>query len=156
MEGNIFQGNTAQNGAGGLNLVGCQAILTNNLFSDNTIVGTGSGLQLLATTATLIHNTFAHNLGGAVSGLRLATHVDAGSSSANLVNNLFAGENVGVYAEANNVATLDGTLWGDGTWANASDWAGPGSVTNGAITLWGDPLFRDPNNLDYHLRGGRW
>ena len=154
LDGNVFQHNTARHGGGGLNLVNCRATLSNAVFSDNTVLGTGAGLQLLGTDASLYFNTFAHNQGGEISGLRVGTGLDQNASTARLVNTIFAGEAVGIYVEADTSATLEGTLYGDGAWANGADWAGPGRLTHGALTLWGDPAFKDPDNLNYHLQVG--
>jgi len=53
---------------------------------------------------------------------------------------------------ASGSASLEGTLWGDGAWANGSDWVG--TVVTGTVNLWGDPLFVAPGSGDYHLSAG--
>lgn len=40
-------------------------------------------------------------------------------------------------------ADLSGTLWGSGSWANATDWTGPSTITPGSINVWADPAFVD-------------
>ena len=42
------------------------------------------------------------------------------------------------------------TLWGDGAWANGSDWAGTGTIST-TNDLSGNPDFIDPDAGDYHI-----
>lgn len=68
-----------------------------------------------------------------------------------LTNTILVSHTVGIQL-ASGSASLEGTLWGDGAWANGSDWVG--AVVIGTVNLWGDPLFVDPGSGDYHISAG--
>ncbi len=55
---------------------------------------------------------------------------------------------------AGNTATLEGTLWGSGAWANIADWGGTGTVVTGSVNIRGDPAFVDADNGDCHIGPG--
>jgi predicted outer membrane repeat protein len=120
--------------------------LTNNLIADNS-AATASGVMVKGSRVALIHNTIARNLGGA------GVHVvnDYFSASAVLTNTILVSHTVGIQV-ASGSASLEGTLWGDGAWANGSDWVG--AVVTGTVNLWGDPLFVAPGSGDYHISAG--
>jgi len=117
--------------------------LANNLIADNS-APTGSGVAVQSSNLVLVHNTIVHNLGGA--GVYVAQDLP---TSVVLTNTIVASHSVGIQV-AGGSAAMEGTLWGDGVWANGSDWAGSGIVT-GTVNLWGDPRFVDPAGGDYHI-----
>ena len=53
--------------------------------------------------------------------------------------------------DINSKATLAGTLWGSGYWANPTDSNGLGTVDTGTVNIWGDPDFIDPDIGNYHI-----
>jgi hypothetical protein len=67
------------------------------------------------------------------------------------VNTLIARHRVGITANGSSQASMDGILWGTGTWANKNDTAGAGSFQPGKYIFWGDPGFVNPSLLDYHI-----
>jgi len=151
LTGNIFRLNSAQAGGSGAILIRCNAIVINNIFADNLVQETGGALLLDGTDAQLIHNTFARSLGPQTSGIYLATHWEPRFSNATIVNTILVSNTIGIFAESGNTASLDATLWGNGKWANGSDWAGSGDIVTGTINLWGDPAYVDPMSGDYHI-----
>jgi parallel beta-helix repeat protein/predicted outer membrane repeat protein len=152
LEQNRITGNHAGTG-GGLSF-GWPAVaipqtvstLTNNLIADNS-AATAGGVMVKGSRVALIHNTIARNLGGA------GVHVvnDYFSAAAVLTNTILVSHSVGIQV-ASGSASLQGTLWGDGAWANGSDWVG--TVVTGTVNLWGDPLFVAPGSGDYHITAG--
>jgi uncharacterized repeat protein (TIGR01451 family) len=129
------------------------ATLTNNIISDNS----GSGLYIKGSSPRLLHTTIARNSGGDGSGVYVTEDVGmfySFYSTVALTNTILVSHAVGVYVTADNTATLEGTLWGDGAWANGTDWSGEGNITTGTVNLWGDPAFLDPDDGDYHISFG--
>ncbi len=68
-----------------------------------------------------------------------------------MTNTILVGHKIGIGVALGSSATLEGTLWGSGTWANGTDWGGDGSVVTGDVDIWGDPAFVDPDGGDYHI-----
>jgi uncharacterized repeat protein (TIGR01451 family) len=68
-----------------------------------------------------------------------------------LTNTILVSHTAGITLTAGNTATLEGTLWGTGVWANDIDWGGEGAISTGTVNLWGDPAFVSPTNGDYHI-----
>lgn len=138
--GNRIIDNVAGNFAGGLALVpysfdsNNEAVLINNVIADNQAHRDCSGL--IIRHARMLHNTIARNRGG--SGV-------CAEGSVTLTNTILVSHTLGITGNAN----LEATLWGSGHWANETDWAG--SVSTGAVNIWGDPHFVDPDGGDYHL-----
>ena len=125
---------------------------TNTIVADNQADDEGPGLLGRGSSLRLAHTTIARNLGGDGSGV----HIDTGalSSTVALTNTILVSHSVGLYAAAGTTATLKGTLWGSGTWANLIDYDGPGTILPGTANIWGDPAFVDPVAGDYHIRSG--
>ncbi len=121
------------------------SIITSNTITEST---SGGGFALQGGNFTLEHLTLAGNQGGMGCGICLL------SGTAGITNTIIAGQQVGIYAEVGSQAYLDGTLWGSGEWANSQDWAGAGQVITGAVDLHSDPLFINPETLDYHIQPG--
>ena len=68
-----------------------------------------------------------------------------------LTNTILVSHSVGITVAAGSTATLEGTLWGSGEWANGTDWSGAGTFINGTVNIWDDPRFLDPAGGDYHI-----
>jgi hypothetical protein len=98
--------------------------------------------------AVLRHNTIVGNLGG--DGTGIYVEIDE-PSTVTMTNNIIVSQTVGVYVTEGNTATLEGTLWGAGEWANDKDWDGDGTVLTGTVNLWELPRFAAPQDGDYHL-----
>jgi parallel beta-helix repeat protein len=149
LEQNRITGNSAGTGGGlafswpAVLVPQTVSVLTNNLIADNS-AATGSGVMITSSHLVLIHNTIAHNLGSA--GVYLAQDLP---TSAVLTNTILVSHSVGIQVTGGS-ASLEGTLWGDGAWANGTDWLGSGILT-GTINLWGDPRFVDPAGGNYHI-----
>ena len=143
---------------GGAVVVGCMgsttAVLENNIIAGNqdtrTYCDTGSGgsavFQLLG-DSVLSHNTILDNPSPNCEGP--AIYLSSGTMS--LTNNTIVSHSLGITVSALATATLDGTLWGAGDWANGTDWAGDGTILTGTTNVWGDPGFIDPDAGDYHI-----
>jgi uncharacterized repeat protein (TIGR01451 family) len=144
---NVILFNTATGNGGGLALAD-EVMMINNVVADNRASGVGSGLAVYGSSSRLLHTTFAQNRGGDGSGV----FVDSGTVA--LTNTTMVSQPVGVYVASGATARLEGTLWGSGAWANATDWDGDGAVITGTVNIWGDPAFVDPNNGDYHIGAG--
>ncbi|NIA09845.1 MAG: hypothetical protein GWP10_08975, partial [Nitrospiraceae bacterium] len=71
-----------------------------------------------------------------------------------LTNTILVSHTVGITVAAGSTATLEGTLWGSGPWANGTDWGGDGAIITGTVNVWGDPAFVDPDAGDYHIGPG--
>jgi hypothetical protein len=126
--------------------------LTNNIIVDNQ-PGSSSGRGVYITSRSigvLQHNTIARNTGrGGGYGILLQS-----GQPITLVNTILVSHTVGISVTAGSTATLEGTLWGGGAWANRTDWAGNGMIITGVVNLWGEPGFVDPFAGDYHIGPG--
>jgi hypothetical protein len=129
--------------------------LSNNVIANNRSSQVGSGIYVLGSAPRIVHNTVVGNSGGDGTGI----HVRDGllfpdTSTVSLTNTIVVSHSLGVQVAAPNTVSLEATLWGDGAWANDTDWAGLGTVDPGTINVWGNPVFRGPNRLDYHILEG--
>jgi uncharacterized repeat protein (TIGR01451 family) len=149
LSGNTVTANTAGGKGGGMYLFWSNATLANNLVADNRANGQGSGLYVEASAPRLLHTTIARNGGGDGSGIYASDAFGIYSTIA-LTNTIVASNTVGVFADAGNAATLEGTLWGSGAWANENDWGGTGTIDH-SNDLGGDPAFLAPAVGDYHI-----
>jgi hypothetical protein len=144
---------------GGLFLGFSDATLTNVIIADNSANSEGNGLYVLASSTRLLHTTIARNGsaglaagdGGDGSGVYVIGSFYGDSSTVALTNTILVSHSVGITVAAGSTATLEATLWGTGTWANTTDWAGGGAITTGTVNLQGDPAFVDPSAGDYHI-----
>lgn len=143
LRGNTFMANQATVQGGGLYLGGSDATLINNLVADNRAAVAGDGLVIVDASPRLLHTTVAGHRG-------VGVHI-AGFSTVALTNTILVGHGVGITVTAGSQVSLEGTLWGSGSWANGQDWAGEGNIITGTVNLWRDPAFVDPANGDYHI-----
>ena len=149
--GNTIVSNTAPSG-GGLFFTLSDATLINNVVADNHATANGSGLYVGWSSPRLTHNTIARNTGGDGSGILVASF--ASGSAVTLTNTILVSHTVGITLLAGDTATLQGTLWGTGVWANGSDWGGDGTILTGTVNVFGDPKFVNPAVADYHIISG--
>jgi hypothetical protein len=142
--GNIIRANHSQDG-GGLFIYGSDARLINNVIADNGVEWNGGGVYVRDAAPQFWHTTVARNTGewGSGSGIYLE------GSTPTFINTILAGHTVGLEAAVGSTATLTGTLWGNGTWANTTD--SIGSVSMGTVNVHGDPAFASSATGDYHL-----
>lgn len=69
-----------------------------------------------------------------------------------LTNNIIVSHSVGISVTAGSTATIEGTLWGSGEWANDIDIVNVGgSISLGAVNLHAEPGFVDPESGNYHI-----
>jgi hypothetical protein len=139
---------------GGVALVQSDATLINLMVAGNQVANNpafyGSGVYVNSTVLNgsgprLIYNTIARNLDSKSTGVYVENGATVG-----MTNTILAGEATGVFAASGTHTTLYATLWGAGTWANAANTGGSGSIQDN-LSQPGDPGFVDPNNGDYHI-----
>lgn len=146
--GNLVIGNKAKEG-GGIKLWYSHSSLTNNVIADNRATISGSGLWIGGSKPSLLHTTLARNTGGDGSGV-LVTVAGTTHSNVFMTNTILVSHTVGISVTAGSTATLEGTLWGSGAWANGADWGGAGTI-NHTNDHSGDPAFVSPDAGDYHI-----
>ncbi len=148
LDGNIVVANTAADEGGGMYVGNSAAMLTNNVVADNQASVVGSGLYIRGSSAFLLHTTIARNSGGDGSGVYVSN--DGESSAVTMTNTILVDHTIGITVANGSTATLEATLWGDGDWANTTDWDGAGTVIL-SLNHWGDPAFVAPDTGDYHI-----
>lgn len=169
VEGNMIMGNSATEGAGGVFLWECaETILKANNIFENT-AGWGAGVQMGFGEYSLINNVIADNQGGGGSGIHTenttvymlhntlvrnhgadSTAIYVGEGTIALTNTIIVSNTLGIQVHPGGIATIESTLWGDGIWANGTDWTGDGTI-NHSNDYWGDPDFVDYLAGDYHI-----
>ncbi|MEA3342491.1 MAG: right-handed parallel beta-helix repeat-containing protein, partial [Chloroflexota bacterium] len=155
LAGNQIYANTAitYNGGGLAADFSTGIRLVNNLVVDNRALASDRtpGIHIVRSDARFLHNTLARNTGGSGVGLLLHSVVTDYATAA-LTNTILVSHAVGIEVGQNSTATLAGTLWGEGAWANGDDWGGPGAIIS-STNVTGDPAFVDPDGGDYHITG---
>lgn len=173
IEGNTFTGSRASNDDGALAVFSSDLLFARNLVSgtqcgrtvglylsnvspftvtNNIIAGNRSlyswrqepAVRVRGGSGQFLHNTIARN--ESTYGLQ----VDGGATVV-LTNTILVSHTMGITVTAGSAATLEGTLWGSGTWANGVDWGGAGAIITGTVNLWDNPGFRGADNNDYHI-----
>jgi uncharacterized repeat protein (TIGR01451 family) len=173
-DGNILSRNSAAYGGGGYLHGYGSATLLNAVVVDNhaDLSGGGIGLGGQGEDASFIHATFARNVVGEATAAGLldvengnleGSAREVGNGGALLVrtgrvvltNTILVGHATsGIYVGTETEAALEATLWGSGEWANDVDWTGPGTVFTGTRNYYDNPVFKDPDAGDYHIRWG--
>jgi uncharacterized repeat protein (TIGR01451 family) len=153
LSGNRIISNTAALNAaatgwgGGLRAEGGSYNLTNNVVAGNHANTQGSGLWFSSGTsihAHLLHNTIAGNHSSG-QGVYVGTNATLA-----LTNTIVSGHaGVGINVSAGSSATMQATLW----YGNVADTGGGGTI-NTSLDVYGNPVFADPANRDYHLGSG--
>jgi len=151
VEGNRFLRNSASSYAGGVMIDFSTARLVNNLIAENDSPDFGSGIFIdsprYGYSAThLIHNTITRNTGDDGIGIFVSADTDVVLS-----NTIIVSQTTGIYVLSRSSVILEGTLWGNGVWANGQDWVSEGTIITGTVNVWGNPGFIDPDNGDYHI-----
>ena len=130
---------------GGVSIQYSNANLDNNFIAHNKALG-GAGVYVARAFLIFRHNTLARNTGE--DGMGVFVGEDA---AVVLTNTILVSHTLGITVTASSTATLEGTLWGSGSWANGTDWGGDGDIFAGTLNAWGDPAFVDPDGGDYHI-----
>lgn len=148
INGNKIQANVACNG-GGIAVWGTEVSLVNTIIADNQAQERGSAVWTWSSDVSFFHTTVARNALVDATG----AGVDITGGSAALVNTILVSHTTGIRAGDGAAVTLERTLWGEGAWANGTDWAGPGTIITGTPenNVWGDPAFVAPQMGDYHI-----
>jgi len=151
MDGNTFLGNES-NWMSASRLSDVQPMtVTNNVWVENASRmhdRRASGpLQIDDCEGILAHNTLARNPG------RYGIQLDEGAAVI-LTNNIVVSHTMGISVASGCSATLAGTLWGAGPWANGSDIGGEGTITLDAGNFQATPGFVNHGAGDYHLAHG--
>jgi hypothetical protein len=150
LDANTFISNTADEWGGGMFIYGGSPTLTNNIVTDNWAGVAGTGLYFWRSSARLLHNTIARNRGGDGSGI-CVSHWGTTYSNVVLNNTILVSHTLGITVSAGDIASLEGTLWGSGVWANGDDLGGEGTIFTGTVDLWDDPDFVNPVAWNYHI-----
>jgi hypothetical protein len=149
LDGNTIRGNSAGYG-GGLYLWRSDVGLQNDVIAGNQADSRGSGLYIRGKSLRMVHTTIARNTGGDGSGVYVTGDgYPPQPGNVILSNTILVSHGVGLMVTAGSTATLEATLWGNGT-----DWAGEGTIYTGTVNLWGAPAFRKPNAGNYHVGPG--
>jgi parallel beta-helix repeat protein len=143
---NVVISNTGNLG-GGVYLYHADATLINNVIANNQTTGLGGGLLIEQCSPLLAHTTIARNTGGDGSGVYV-TEWGGPLSSPVFTNTILAAHAVGIHVTPGNTVTLEATLWGSGTWSNATPVVG-NVISSTNVT--GAPAFVNPDAGDYHI-----
>jgi hypothetical protein len=152
--GNLIYDNTAHQG-GGMWFSSSGAVLVNNIIVGNHVTSTGAanGIMVSGSTLHMVHNTIALNTGGDGIGIALSDFYGEPATVA-LTNTILVSHTVGIHVNSGHTATLEATLWGEGNWANITDWGGLGSIYTGTVNIWGPPAFLTPPDGRYYIHPG--
>jgi len=145
INGNRFFHNEALNG-GGVYLEFSDARVMNNLVVSNTVTSSGSAFFVLSSDLTFYHNTLVYNGGGDGSALYVG-NIGPDTSIIDFKNNIIAHHQKAILIRPTNRVNADGNFW----FGNETDVEALGSFTEGAVRFDVDPLFVNPDKLDFHL-----
>lgn len=139
LTGTSFLNNSADEG-GGFSHDLFDASLTNSLFAGNQAASGHGAAVLLASTGrtTLVHNTLP---GGSTPG---AAAIEVLTGTVGITNNIITSHTIAI-SNTGGVVSLDFNLFS----GNTADTQG--AVSAGPTNLSGNPGFRDPAGLDFHL-----
>jgi hypothetical protein len=124
--------------------------MTNNIIVDNVSLYSldkNPAVRLGSGTGLLLHNTIARN--DSTYGIEIGS-----SATVTLTNTILVSHTVGITVTSGGSASLDGTLWGNGDWANGTDWGGDGTIVTGTVNFWSAPVFTNPDSGNYHIASG--
>jgi hypothetical protein len=161
LDGNQVISNTATGKGGGI-YIECphddpeedEPINISNTVLAKNIAATGSGLYSTVCELNLAYTTVASNRDPSDpshEGRGLYLRQSDETPSYDIVDSIVVGQAVGVYVESGS-ASIESTLWGSGTWANDADTGGGGTIDTGTNNYYGDPVFVDTANDDYHIQ----
>ncbi len=164
IDGNYFVANSAADYGGGIRTSGSSPVISNNFITSN-IADDGGGISVSSYHGIVNYNTISDNTAGSNGG---GIHITNSGSNLILLNNsvienIAGSDGGGIYLSAsdpriiNSIIFLNTATNGPQIWpTNGSDpdvtysciegyWPGEGNIFD-------DPLFRDPDNGDYHLQ----
>ncbi|MEM7124695.1 MAG: right-handed parallel beta-helix repeat-containing protein [Chloroflexota bacterium] len=157
---NLFLRNAAATEGGGLYVAYSPITMTNNLVVQNQIPLSdtyGGGLYLASVKGRLLHNTIADNRNthseSTVAGLyvvRLANKEGyPPQSDLEMINNLIAGQKVGLQLQGGNTALIRNNFWSNGQ----TNWTGDGFYKpESGGNRFGIPRFIQPDAVDYRIQ----
>ncbi len=134
---NFISGNSAARGGGiYTSNIGQGSVISNNTFSRNAASSYGGGIGFFGISCAVINNTFSEN--SAANGGAMYCHY----SDATVINTIFWADSASsadpeIYIDENSSASI---IYCD----IQGGWEGEGNIDIA-------PLFRDPENSDYHL-----
>jgi len=153
---NSILSNTAKSG-GGITMWWAEPTLSNTIIADNwTEYDTGS-VYIWCSRPILLHTTIARSRGPGGTGIYVTHSFYGDPSQVVMTNTILVSHTVGIWVDTgpfvDNSVHMEATLWGDGEWANETDWSGGGVIITGtpALNYWGDPAFVQPDALDYRI-----
>ena len=153
LDGNRFINNTSTGSGGGLYLESQDdktTTVTNLLVQGNVADNQRSGMYQFGVTMEMSHSTIVGNVNGSGDGIGFYSSAFGSEGDVTITNSIVAGQKTGIQVASGDV-TIDRMLWGDGAWANDTDWSGSGVVTSNEI--WGDPRFASTGGEGYHIDG---
>ncbi len=122
--------------------------VTNNIIAGNLSINisleNNPAVRVIGGSGKFLHNTIAGNT------VDYGILVDTGGVAV-LTNTIIVSHTLGISVTAGSTARLGATLWGSGDWANGKDWGGAGTILTGTVNIWGNPVFVDPAEYNYHI-----
>ena len=151
---NIFVANTAERG-GGLAILRSQEVtLVNNVIADNQASIEGTGIYIYGTDPMyVLHTTLVGNTGGDGSGIAISGYNPWGetkTSTVDLWDTIVASQTIGLNVIDGSSMAVDSILWHSVAITLTEVPEADVSLVN---QLYGDPVFADPTNGDYHITG---
>jgi hypothetical protein len=146
MTGNLVYDNVGDV-SGGLRFLISDVTLINNVVVDNR-GSNGAGIGVSGSNVRMLHTTIAHNDG---TGVHVGKFGLSDYSTVTMTNTILVSHTIGIAVHSGSTATLEATLWGDGAWANNTDWNVGAPIVTGTINIWDDPAFFMPDAFDYHI-----
>ncbi len=144
---NRLEGNRADLG-GAIYIVGGPPNPTNNLFIGN--IGTLDAAALYSVDAALHlrHNTLSANDTVRSGGSAILFAQPSANTPVSLTNNIVVNHSLAISVSTNTNLNVRANLW----FNNTGNWAGPGTVVEGAANVTVDPGFVSAATGDYQLR----
>ena len=111
----------------------------------------GGGISSHDTAPLIVNNVITANYACTSGCSKDAGVYLSDGAEAWMTNTIVASHTVDIYVDGGCLVVMEGTLWGDGTWANTINWDGNGDLTEGDVIITGNPDFVDPDDGDYHI-----
>ena len=127
--------------------------IVNTLVADNQANGHGSGIYLGGVPVRLQHISLSGNIGGEGSGVTIGDAYPGGSSgpsNVDMKNIILANQELGLQISDASSVVVDSILWHSVAITLTEVPESDVSLVN---QLYGDPVFADPANGDYHITG---
>ncbi|UCC78959.1 MAG: T9SS type A sorting domain-containing protein [Candidatus Zixiibacteriota bacterium] len=140
LNNNVITGNMAQGDGGGISVHDTNpVIIQKSVIADNSTSDYGGGISCRSSNAVVSNSTISQNTAGTGGGIFCDTN-----SSSFITNSIFWADSAAV--EGNEISIGDGI--NSVTYCDVQDgWPGEGNID-------ADPLFVDPQNLNFHIMEG--